>query len=118
MKKSDIAKDTDELKKLIWRNLDLPIIVLAGEDATGSDSYYTYCSRVRFEISEVLCNDDVLDYNDCLFTDREDFEENRRDFLCTDNEHITDEKFDKLVEVEMAKYEDDWVKAIIIYADN
>ena len=37
-----ITKETDELKKLIAENPDLPIVVLAGSDANDGESSWTY----------------------------------------------------------------------------
>lgn len=34
-KKYSLSKETGELRKLILENPDLPIVVLAGQDATG-----------------------------------------------------------------------------------
>lgn len=49
----DYAKNTDELKKLISENPDLPIVVLAGTDATDGEQI-TYCGDLRFYVDEIL----------------------------------------------------------------
>lgn len=65
-----ITKDSDELKKLIEENPELPIVVLAGEDATDGDHSWMYCSCISFSVDEIL-DCDYLDYGDTVFTDRD-----------------------------------------------
>ena len=45
-----LTKESDELKKLILENPDLPIVVLAGEDASCGDHYWMFCSDIYFKI--------------------------------------------------------------------
>ena len=54
LKGYSLTQKTDELKKLILENPDMPIVVLAGEDA--NDGYYgwMFCSSVSFHIEEIL----------------------------------------------------------------
>ena len=64
-----LTHSSDELKKLILENPDLPIVVLAGEEASGYDFYWTYCSSVSCHISEIL----DCDYYDYLKNGKPDF---------------------------------------------
>ena len=49
----DLTTKTDELKKLIAENPDLPIVVLAGTDATDGEQSM-YCGDIRFG-QTILC---------------------------------------------------------------
>ena len=69
-KEYSLTKTTEELKKLILENPDLPIAVLAGEDANIGDEYWMFCSRISFSIGEIL-DYDYYDYGGTVFTERE-----------------------------------------------
>lgn len=116
-----LVRSTEELKKLVAEHPDYPISVLAGEDANPGGEYgWMYCTSIRYEIGEILdCITPVDD--DCVFADRDDFEERLADWLCEqtpDADHMSDENWEDLLRKEMEKYEPYWVKAICIYADN
>lgn len=119
MKTNDgLFHDSTELRKLIAENPDLPIIVLAGEDASGEDGYVS-CSKVYCEVKTILDND--YPFADRMYTDETEFEEDLSDYLAGEipniNE-ISDEEFDKRVKEEVATYEPYWRKAIVISVDN
>ncbi len=48
-----VTQKTDELKKLILENPELPIVVLAGEEANAGYFGWMYCSCISFGISEL-----------------------------------------------------------------
>lgn len=113
---------TDELRKLIIDNPGLPLVVCAGEDAYDHDSCprSTICSRVTVQIAEVLYSGDWCESAERIFIDRDDFEQHIRDSESFQDDHdgLSDEEFDKAVEEELAKYDKDWVKAIVLEVNN
>ena len=109
MKETGIVIDSKELRKLIVENPDLPIVVLAGEDAWLDEGFcWWFCSDVRAKLSEVL--DCQLPFGNTIYTDRGDFEEDLADYLNEPDE----DKFN----AELRKYDPYWKKVIAIYADN
>lgn len=112
-----ITQSTEELKKLILENPDLPIVVLAGEEAHCDGFYWAYCSSISFHIGEVL-DCDFCDYDDSIFTDRDRFREKIEDDLWEDYHELSDEEYDAAIDREVAKYEPYWKKVIAIYATN
>jgi hypothetical protein len=113
--KDYLATETDELKKLILENPDLPIVILANEDSSNADYGWTYCSRISFYIEEIL-DWDFYDYNDAVITDRDRLEEIIADNLY--DEYLTDEEYKEAIKHELEKYEPYWKKVIAIYASN
>lgn len=112
-----LTQKTDELRKLILENPELPIVVLANEDSVGSDCYWTYCSSISFAIDEIL-DCDCYDYDDTVFTDRDRLQEKIEDDLWDEYHEASDENYDAAVKRELAKYEPYWKKVIAIYATN
>ena len=124
----NLTKATDELKKLIDEHPDYPIVVLAGEEASGGGYYWTFCSDISFDIGEVL--DCEVPYggiygDDSVCCDRDYFEEQMQDWLFdklqddgVDVQHMPDAEFDKLLKEEMEKYEPYWKKVIEIWVTN
>ena len=112
-----IAKDTDQLKKLIAENPDLPIVVLAGDSANDGDHSWMYCSCISFSIDEIL-DCDYLDYGDVVFTDRDRLEEKIADDLCSEYADKPDEEFEAAIAREVKKYDPYWKKVIAIWATN
>lgn len=112
-----LAKSSDELKKLIAENPDLPIVVLAGEEANDGYWGWTYCSSISFDIGEIL-DCDFYDSDDSVFTDRDRFEEKIADDIYDENEEASDEYCEELIKRELEKYEPYWKKVIAIYASN
>ena len=112
-----LAKNSDELKRLILENPDLPIVVLANEDSTSGNWYWTYCSSVSFGIDEIL-DCDYCDYDDTVFTDRDRLEEYVRDMTYEEYRDKTDEEYERAVKDKLAELEPYWKKVITIYATN
>lgn len=113
------TKQTDELKELIAKYPNYPIVVLVNSEVVADDYYgWWYAPEMRFNIGEILdCEQDINDEK--VYTDRDEFEEDLADIL-SDNEdyaEITDEEFDAIVKTELLKYEPYWRKVIQIYAD-
>lgn len=99
-----LTQNTVELRKLILENPELPIAVLAGENANTGDYWYQYCSEINFKIIEIL-DGDILDENGYVYTDRDDFENDIANYLAPEYEGESDEKFEKAVQKEIDKYE-------------
>lgn len=111
-----LIHDASALRKLMRENPDLPIVVLAGEEANIGGYAWMYCSNIKCEIGHIL--DAVTPCCD-IFTDRGEFEDAVSDWVyCDGNEDLPEEEFDALVRAEMAKYEPYWRKVIVVYVDN
>ena len=111
---------SDELRRLIIENPDLPLLIFAGEDANPGDYSYTSCSSCHAEVGEFLdCMQEVNDER--CYTDRDTFAEDLADNLYGDLHDDwtgTDGEWDKYVEDQVAEYNPYWRKAIILYVDN
>ena len=117
----DLTTKTDELKKLIAENPDLPIVVLAGTDATDGEQSM-YCGDIRFGIDEIL--DCEVPYMEYVETDRINFEEQIEEWLWDEmggndrDTKLSEIVFEEALKETKAKYEPYWKKVITIYADN
>lgn len=114
-----IVHDTTELRKLIAENPDLPIVVLAGEQAWIEEYGYSYCTEVFCSLDWVL--DCEIPFGGGIVpTDKDDFEEQLANYLCDLPEYhtLSDEDFDRRLKEEVAKYEPYWKRVIAIHADN
>ena len=111
-----LTQNTEELRKLILENPDLPIAVLVGENAnTGDYWYYQYCNEISFQIEEIL---DCDFFNGYVYTDRDDLENGIVDKLAPFFKYKSDKEFEEAVQKEIEKYEPYWKKVIAIYVDN
>lgn len=115
--KYTLTQPTDELRKLILENPDLPIVVLAGEDANSGWSGYMFCTSISFSIGEIL-DYNFYGYDGSVFIDRNDLEEIIIDNFSDEYPDIPIEEFNALVEKEVKKYEPYWKDVIMIWADN
>ena len=113
------TKQTDELKELIAKHPDYPIVVMVANEVVSDDYYgWWYAPCLSFSIGEILdCEQDVNDER--VYTDRDEFEEDLVEILgdSGDYDETTDEEFDAIVKAELAKYEPYWKKVIQIRAD-
>ena len=109
MKRSlDLLHTTDELRRLILENPDLPLLVCTYEDAADS-----VCDRVSVEIGEFLdCEQEYDDEH--IFTDRDYFEEAVTDYYYNDFDG-TDDEFDEFINSKLDEFEPYWKKCIIMY---
>ena len=118
----DLTTNTDKLKKLISENPDLPIVVIAGEDAVADGYTSTYCSDIRFYIDEIL--DCEVPYMEYVETDRINFEEQIEEWLWDDmggndvDTKLSEAMFEDALEELKERYESYWKKAIVISVDN
>ena len=117
IKDNSLLIKTDELRKLILENPDLPIVVLAGTDANIGEYGWMYCSNVSFGIDEIL-DYDITDYEDYIFTDRDRLEEYIEDVMWDENIPRTDEEWETEKEKRLKELEPYWKKVIEIRVDN
>ena len=73
------TKATDELKELIAKYPDYPIVVLVDSEVVADDDYgWWYAPEIRFNIGEILdCEQDINDER--VYVDRDEFEEDLAD---------------------------------------
>ena len=112
-----LTQKTDELKKLILENPDLPIVVLAGEEANSGDHCWMFCNSISFHIDEIL-DCDYYDYDDTVFCDKDRLEEYIEDDLYNEYCDKSDEEYEKAIKDKLAELEPYWKKVITIYATN
>lgn len=112
-----LTKETEELRKLILENPELPIVILANEDSSNADYGWTFCSSISFYIEEIL-DCDFYDYNDEVFTEKERLEEKIADDLYDDYHDKSEKEYEAAIKREVEKYEPYWKKVIVIYATN
>lgn len=110
---------TDELKQLIKKYPDYPIVVICNSDVVCDDYGWWYAPDIRFSVGEIL---DCYAYeinDEKVYTDRDDFYEDVQYHVENyDNlESMTDEEFEKEIQRIMQKYEPYWKKVITIIAD-
>lgn len=115
MNLSDVLHSTEELRKLILENPDLPLFVVAGEEANTGDYNMTVCSRVTAYIGEIL--DCETDYTDEVLTDREYFAELVSDYYYSGFDG-TESEFDEYVDKKISEYDKYWKNCIILEVDN
>ncbi len=111
-------KQTDELKELIAKYPDYPIVILVDSEVVADDYGWWYAPEIRFGIGEILdCEQDIDEEK--TYVDRDEFKEDIEYHLsCYDEyENLSDENFDYLVEKTYQEYEPYWKKVIQIYAD-
>lgn len=121
MREYELIHDASELRKLIAENPDLPIVVLAGEEANRGDWSWQYCNDVDCAITIILDIKTPYDRDDgIIFDDKGDFEEAVADVL-EDREEcktMTNIEFDEAVKREAALYDGYWRKVIAVYVSN
>lgn len=113
----ELSKKSDALKKLILENPNLPIAVLAGEDACTGFHYWTFCSSISFQIAEILDCDFVND-DDAVFDDREKLKDKITDDLYDDFCDGPDDEYEAAIQRKLQELEPHWTKVIAIYATN
>ena len=112
------VKQTDELKELITKYPDYPIVVMVANEVVGDDYGLWYAPEISFGIGEILdCEQDIDEEK--TYVDRDDFEEDIQYNLECDErfDDLTDEEFDAEVKRIMDEYEPYWRKVIKIMAD-
>ena len=108
---------TDELRRLILENPDLPIVILADESSVTDNGAWTYCSKISVKIDEIL-DCDYYDYDEFVVTDRDRLEEIIEDNLYEDYNDKSEAEYDAAIKAEVEKFEPYWKKVIAVYATN
>lgn len=120
MYKFNIVKDSAELRELIAKNPELPIVIMASYESCTDEYYWTYCSNVHCEVGDIL---------DCecpwaegrVYSDHIEFEEDMVEYLADTVENadkMTDTEFEHIFNEQKEIYSQYWHKAIIVKADN
>lgn len=112
-----LTQKTDELRKLILENPDLPMVILANEDSSNADYGWMFCSSISFHIDEIL-DCDYYDYDDTVFTDRGRLEEYIEDILYDEYCDKSEDEYETAIKNKLAELEPYWKKVIAIYATN
>ena len=114
-----LLHSTDELRKLLADNPDLPFLVFASDTANDGEYSYTSCSSVKPVLGEFLdCEQNIKE--NVVFTDRQEFEEEIEDKFSSIKEYteLSDADFFALCKMKAAEYEQYWRKCIILYVGN
>ena len=112
-----LSKKSDELKKLIAENPNLPIVVLAGEECNSGDYAWMFCSSIRFRIVEIL-DCEYYDYDDTVFVDRDRLEDVVSERIWDEHEEWDEATLTAALGEKLAELEPYWTRAIAIYANN
>ena len=108
----NLTKDTEELKRMITENPDLPIVVIAGSEANTGEVSTMYCADIRFSVGEIL--DCEVPYTECVETDRDNFAEQIEEWLWDEmcgndkDSRLSEVLFEEALQEEKAKYEPYW----------
>lgn len=107
-KKDCSLSDTTELRKLILKNPDLPLLFFCGEDSWNGEYSYTQSHATKGEIETLILHSDLWlteeDYGEKLFEELSDEEEYKS---------LGSEALNKMIDEKVAAA--DFVKAIVIW---
>lgn len=114
---SKISHNTDELKKIILENPDLPIVIFAGKEASNYDFNTTLCSYVQVYVGEFLDIKVEEDIEDRIYEDREELKDKLWEYYFNKFDG-TEKEFDDYINKKLDYYEPYWKQCIILYVDN
>lgn len=102
-------KDCTELRNLIIKNPELPLILFVGEEAWNGEYDYSQAECSKAKIKELTL------YND-MWMDRDEYEDTLSDNLAFEEEYakLTDKEYDEMIKGKIANTE--FIKAIVLYA--
>lgn len=118
MENYGLVHDSAELRKLMQEHPDCPVVVLADEESACPDYAWTYCSRIRCAMSQILDIVTPYDSEENVFTDKEEFRDAIAEAIDDAHPCYTDRELEEAVEAEYKKYEEYWRDVIAIYASN
>ena len=117
---SELLTATDELRKLLLENPDLPLLVFAAEDCNHGAYPYESCSGCHAALGEFLdCMQEVNDER--CYMDRDAFAEDLAEHLYDQyyhDWHGSNEEWDAYCDSHVKEYDPYWKKCIILYVDN
>lgn len=116
--KIDIAKGTDELRKLILENPTLPIVILTDYEVVADEGGYWYGNNIKYAIKDLLTVKSACCDDDRIIDDRSDLEDLLSDRMCEEEwtEGLSDEEYNNAVQRKMQEYEPLWTRCICIYS--
>ena len=117
LKRLNLDHATDELRRFILENPDLPIVILADESSVIDNGAWTYCSKISVAIDEIL-DCEYYDYGDMVIADRGRLEEVIEDRLYDEYHDKPESEYDAAIKAEMVKLEPYWKKVIAVWATN
>ena len=112
------VKQIDELKELITKYPDYPIVVMVANEVVDDDYGWWYAPCLSFGIGEILdCEQDIDEEK--TYIDRDEFEEDMYNKYEDDEEYenLDNYEFDEMIENKLKEYEPYWRKVIQIRAD-
>lgn len=118
MENYGLVHDSAELRKLMQEHPGCPVVVLANEESACLDYAWTYCSRIRCAMSQILDVVTPYDHEENVFTDKEEFRDAIAEAIDVAHPCYTDSELEEAVEAEYKKYEEYWRDVIAIYASN
>lgn len=114
----EYVTQSDELKKLIIENPDLPLVAMVDYEVCADDDYrYWFAPSLTFKVGYILdCEQTVNEER--IYDDEDEFGEDLENYLVDSGEYdnLSDDEFEKVVDEELKKYEPYWKKVIYIYA--
>ncbi len=113
---TDLLHKTDKLRKLFLKNPDLPLLILATEDANDGEYCYEAVWNFTWEKGEFLdCVQGIKE--DKIYVDRDEFETDLEIYLWDNEryENLSEDEFEILFGKELAKYEPYWTPCLILY---
>lgn len=117
LKRLGLDHKTDELRRLVLENPELPIVILADECSVADSGAWTYCSKISVDVDEIL-DCEYYDYGDMVITDRDRLEEIIEDRLYDEYHDKPEFEYDAAIKAEVEKFEPYWKKVIMVYATN
>lgn len=110
-----LTHSSDTLRQLILEHPELPLVVIANDNANIGDYSTMFCSEVYAEVGEFLdCKQDINDEK--AYTDREAFEEDVADSLCDFDG--SDQEMEQAIENKIMEYEPYWKPCILLTVGN
>ena len=105
----------EEIRKLIMEHPDLPLVILANDEANTGEYSTMFCSSLYAEVGEFLdCMQEIEDEH--AFTDREEFEDYVADsFYDFDG---SEKEKEQAIENRIMEYEPYWKPCIIVTVGN
>ena len=101
-------KDTSTLRKLIFENPELPLLIFCGEDSWSGEYAYQQVDASKGEVEELIL------YGDVWLT-KEDYAEKLSDDLSDEEEYkdLSNDDYGRMIDQKVS--ESEFLKAIVIW---